>query len=137
MSTQSLIIDLRQQLPWHRRYASTTTTALLWGVWFLLWRPIVLLLTVVLYSKPYGVHKFWNAFWFGLQIDMILLLLCAAVLCLWCKLIPSHTVKQVKRKTTTDYARHFALPEQEIVTCRSQKITTVHHNEQGQIIRLD
>lgn len=137
MSTQSLIIDLRQQLPWHRRYVSTTTTALLWGVWFLLWRPIVLILMVVLYSKPYGVHKFWNAFWFGLQIDMILLLLCAGVLFLWCKLIPAHTVKQVKPKTTLDYARHFQLPEQEVIMSRSQKITTVHHNEHGQIIRVD
>lgn len=137
MSTQSLIIDLRQQLPWHRRYASTTTTALLWSVWFLLWRPIVLLLNVVLYSTPYGVHKFWNAFWFGLQIDMILLLLCAAILCLWCKLIPSHTAKQLKSKTTADYAHYFELPEEEIVCGRNQKITTIHHNEQGQIIRVD
>lgn len=137
MSTQSLIIDLRQQLPWHRRYMSTTTTALLWGGWFLLWRPMLLLVTFLVYSTPYGMHKLWNAFWFGLQMDMISLLLCAGVLCLWCKLIPAHTIKQVKSKTTSDYARHFALPEQEINLCRSQKITTVYHNEQGKIIRVE
>ncbi|MCF8998880.1 poly-beta-1,6-N-acetyl-D-glucosamine biosynthesis protein PgaD [Acinetobacter nectaris] len=137
MSTRSLIIDLREQLPWHRRYMSTTTTALLWGCWFLLWRPILLILMFIIYSTPYGLNKLWNAFWLGLQVDMFSLLLCAGGLCLWCKLIPAHTVKQVAAKTTQDYARHFALPEQEVTQSRQQKVTTVYHNEQGKIIRVE
>lgn len=137
MSTQSLIIDLRGQLPWHRRYMSTTSTALLWGCWFLLWRPMVVLFTFFVDSRPYEYHKLLNAFWAGLQFDMISLILCAAVLCLWCKLIPAHTAKAMQQKTTRDYARYFALPEQEITQGRAQKITVIHHNEQGQIIRVD
>ncbi|MGO3384714.1 MAG: poly-beta-1,6-N-acetyl-D-glucosamine biosynthesis protein PgaD, partial [Acinetobacter guillouiae] len=31
MKTNSLIIDVRKQLPWHRRYFSTTMTAMLWA----------------------------------------------------------------------------------------------------------
>ncbi|MDU5864724.1 MAG: poly-beta-1,6-N-acetyl-D-glucosamine biosynthesis protein PgaD, partial [Acinetobacter sp.] len=41
MKTNSLIIDLRRQLPWHKRYVSTTSTAMMWGGWLLLWRPFV------------------------------------------------------------------------------------------------
>ncbi|ENV47704.1 MULTISPECIES: poly-beta-1,6-N-acetyl-D-glucosamine biosynthesis protein PgaD [Acinetobacter] len=137
MSTNSLIIDLRAQLPWHRRYMSTTSTAVLWGAWFLLWRPMLVLFTLMSYNKPYGFHRLFNAFWFGLQMDMITLLTCAAILCLWCKLIPAHSVKHAKVKSTNDYARHFDLPEQEIVQGRQQKVTVVHHNEQGQIIRVE
>ena len=33
MKTNSLIIDLRRQLPWHKRYASTTSTAMMWAAW--------------------------------------------------------------------------------------------------------
>lgn len=137
MSTNSLIIDLRSKLPWHRRYMSTTTTALLWACWFLLWRPMVALYTVIAYDKPYAMHKLFNAFWTGLQMDMITLITCAVVLCLWCKLIPSHTVKHVRRKDTMDYARYFDIPEQEIVDGRKKKITVVYHNEQGKIEHVE
>jgi poly-beta-1,6-N-acetyl-D-glucosamine biosynthesis protein PgaD len=116
---------------------STTSTAVLWGAWFLLWRPMLVLFTLMSYNKPYGFHRLFNAFWFGLQMDMITLLTCAAILCLWCKLIPAHSVKHAKVKSTNDYARHFDLPEQEIVQGRQQKVTVVHHNEQGQIIRVE
>lgn len=136
MRTHSLIIDLRQQLPWHRRYISTTTTAVLWGCWFLLWRPMVVLFNFVVDSKPYEFHKLMNAFWTGLQVDMTLLLLCAGILWLWCRLVPSHTVKEVQQKKTSDYARHFLLNETEIVSGRQSKISTVYHNEQGQIVRI-
>ena len=33
MKTESLIIDVRGQLPWHRRYFTTTMTAMLWAGW--------------------------------------------------------------------------------------------------------
>ena len=39
MKAESLIIDLRKQLPWHRRYFSTTMTAMLWAFWVDGWRP--------------------------------------------------------------------------------------------------
>ena len=39
MKSNNLIIDLRRQLPWHKRYVSTTTTAMMWAGWLLLWRP--------------------------------------------------------------------------------------------------
>ncbi len=41
MKVNSLIIDLRRQLPWHKRYFSTTTTAMMWAVGYY-----------------YGVHSF-------------------------------------------------------------------------------
>ncbi|MFT4020947.1 MAG: poly-beta-1,6-N-acetyl-D-glucosamine biosynthesis protein PgaD [Acinetobacter sp.] len=137
MNTNSLIIDLRSQLPWHRRYVSTTTTAMLWGCWFLLWRPMVVLYTLIVYQKHYAFHKLFNAFWLGLQMDMIILITCAAILSLWCKLIPARTVKHIKQKSMSDYSRYFELPEQQIVQGRQQKISVVHHNEYGQIVRVE
>jgi poly-beta-1,6-N-acetyl-D-glucosamine biosynthesis protein PgaD len=43
----------------------------------------------------------------------------------------------LKMKQTDDYARYFDLPEHEIEQGRSQKITVVHHDELGKIIRVE
>ncbi|EYS15363.1 poly-beta-1,6-N-acetyl-D-glucosamine biosynthesis protein PgaD [Acinetobacter baumannii 25569_7] len=44
---------------------------------------------------------------------------------------------ELNMKQTDDYARYFDLPVQEIEQGRSQKITVVHHNEFGKIIRVE
>lgn len=37
----------------------------------------------------------------------------------------------------SDYARHFQLPEQEVMDGRASSICVVHHDEHGRIIRID
>ena len=45
--------------------------------------------------------------------------------------------RQTVEKRITDYARYFELSEQEIFSGRQQKITIVHHDENGKIIRVE
>ena len=51
MKANSLIIDVRRQLPWHKRYFSTTTTAMMWAGWLLLWRPFILVWVLIELQK--------------------------------------------------------------------------------------
>ncbi|MDM1246409.1 MULTISPECIES: poly-beta-1,6-N-acetyl-D-glucosamine biosynthesis protein PgaD [Acinetobacter] len=136
MKASNLIIDLRQQLPWHKRYISTTSTAMLWGVWILLWRPLLLLIGVIGIQKPHIVHNIMQAFTVILQHGLIALMVCALSLLLWNRFIPAKTPEQAKTKSLSDYAEHFALNEQEIDEGRHQKISIVHHDEHGKIISI-
>ena len=57
MKNNSLIIDVRRLLPWHKRYASNTSTAMMWAVWLLLWRPLLIVTGVVSLQKQHVIHK--------------------------------------------------------------------------------
>ena len=55
-------------------------------------------------------------------------------------LVELHACQKVTKtqpKTLTDYVAHFSLPVQEVEQGRQSKVSTVHHNEQGRIIRID
>lgn len=139
MKTNSLIIDLRRQLPWHKRYASTTSTAMMWAVWLLLWRPFVLIWVLAELQKTHLVHRLFSAFGLGIEHGITALIGCAICLLLWSHVLPEHRVggNALKAKQTDDYARYFDLSEHEIEQGRSQKITVVHHDELGKIIRVE
>ncbi|EXS35339.1 poly-beta-1,6-N-acetyl-D-glucosamine biosynthesis protein PgaD [Acinetobacter sp. 826659] len=139
MKTNSLIIDLRRQLPWHKRYASTTSTAMMWAVWLLLWRPFVLIWVLAELQKTHLVHRLFSAFGLGIEHGITALIACAICLLLWSHVLPEHRVggNALKAKQTDDYARYFDLPEYEIEQGRSQKITVVHHDELGKIVRVE
>ena len=132
----NLIIDLRQQLPWHKRYLSNTSTAMLWAVWLLLWRPLLLLLGIIGIQKPHIVNNIMSAFTLILQHGLIALMVCALSLLLWNRFIPAKTPQQAQQKLLTDYADHFALNAQEIESGRQQKVSTVVHDENGKIISI-
>ena len=138
MKTNSLIIDLRRQLPW-QRYASTTSTAMMWAVWLLLWRPFVLIWVLAELQKTHLVHRLFSAFGLGIEHGITALIACAICLLLWSHVLPEHRVggNALKAKQTDDYARYFDLPEHEIEQGRSQKITVVHHDELGKIVRVE
>ena len=51
--------------------------------------------------------------------------------------MPAKKVTKTQPKTLTDYVAHFSLPVQEVEQGRQSKVSTVHHNEQGRIIRID
>ncbi|NNP71527.1 poly-beta-1,6-N-acetyl-D-glucosamine biosynthesis protein PgaD [Acinetobacter defluvii] len=132
----NLIIDLRQQLPWHKRYLSNTSTAMLWGVWILLWRPLLLLIGVLGIHKPHIVNNIISAFTLILQHGLIALMVCALSLLLWNRFIPAKIPNQVQSKAIPDYAEHFSLNVQQIETGRQQKVSTVYHDENGKIISI-
>ena len=137
MKANSLIIDLRSQLPWQRRYFSMTTTAMMWAVWLLLWRPFILVWVLVELQKSHIAERLMAALSHGIEHGVMALVSCAIALLLW-GFLPSKRVhkKHVMEKQLSEYARYFELPEQEIHTGRLQKITTIHHDENGKIIRV-
>jgi poly-beta-1,6-N-acetyl-D-glucosamine biosynthesis protein PgaD len=138
-SQHDLVIDLRHLLPWHKRYMSNTTTALMWGAWFMLWRPFLLVWILIQLQKSVAVHHLLNALSISLEYGGIELLLCSAVLLLWSRFIPSASVKIESEQslTTQQYADYFELSNQKIEQSRQHKITVVHHNDQGQIVDLE
>lgn len=137
MKAESLIIDLRKQLPWHRRYFSTTKTAMLWAFWLLLWRPIVILVGYLSLEKPQLIHYFFEAFAKALENGLIALIACAVSLWLWSNFVPAKTKKEMEPKSTQDYADHFNLNVEALVHSRQQKISTVHHDADGRITYID
>ena len=62
MTKSSLIIDLRRQLPWHKRYVSHTTTAMLWAGWIFLWRPLMIVVGFIGVQNPYLFNHFIEVF---------------------------------------------------------------------------
>ena len=137
MKNNSLIIDLRSQLPWHTRYASGTSTAVMWAVWLLLWRPFIILAGLMSLQKQHLLQHLFGSFGLGIEHGVTGLIACTVALLLWSNFVPAKKVAQTQPKTLTDYVAHFSLPVQEVEQGRQSKVSTVHHNEQGRIIRID
>ncbi len=137
MNTENLIIDLRQHLPWHRRYMSNTSTAILWAVWLLLWRPFVLFWLLLELKKGAHLVRLIDVMSQSLEQGLIALLACAAVLWLWSRFMPEKLAsKNVEPLLNSDYARYFQLPLQDLQAARQHKICVVQHDSQGQLIAL-
>lgn len=137
MKSNSLIIDVRHQLPWHRRYASNTSTMVMWGVWLLLWRPFILVWALIELEKSHLIHEVFHALSLGLEHALTSLAACAIALLLWSNYVPAKSIRNLKEKDLTDYARYFELDESNIHHGRTQKISTVHHDETGRITHID
>lgn len=133
MKTESLIIDLREQLPWHRRYFTTTLTAMLWACWLFLWRPIALAIGYISIEKPHLVHYFFSTFAQVLENGFFALIGCAVSLWLWSHFVPAKTKKEAETKDIAQYAKHFNLDQDALIQARQQKIATVYHNSNGQV----
>ena len=136
MKTESLIIDVRGQLPWHRRYFTTTLTAMLWACWLFLWRPLVLLMGYISVQKPHLVHYFFSTFAQVLENGFFALIACAVSLWLWSNFVPAKTKKEVETQSTAKYADYFNLDTDALIQARQQKITTVHHDATGRMTKI-
>ncbi len=132
MTTESLIIDARQQLPWHQRFFSDTSTAMMWGIWLLLWRPFLLITGLMSINHHHMLYPFNIDF----EQYFAALAACAAALLLWSGL-PAKQVRNPRTKQIEDYANYFKLPEQNIQASRDSQICVVHHDENGKIIRIE
>lgn len=137
MKSNSLIIDVRRQLPWHMRYASGTSTAVMWAVWILLWRPVLIVAGLVSLQKHHLLQHLFGSFGLGIEHGVTGLVACTLALLLWSNFMPAKTVKKMQPKILEDYVQHFNLPVQDVEQARQNKVSTVHHDEQGKIIRID
>lgn len=136
----SLIINARHRLRWHQRLCSDASTVLMWGAWLKLWYPVVrsfawvgdfgvlsqLTLMKLLSSDP------------ALDVERyaVALVGTSGTLLLW-NWLPAVKARNPEVQSVSDYARHFELPEHEILAGRGTSVCVVHHDDSGRIVRLE
>ncbi len=134
----TLIIEASDSLAWHRRFASTASTAALWGGWLWLWAPLV---------KAAGHLAQFGPKLHFLGLEALpagapsLPLSIAAVgipgtLVAWRKL-PRRRAKAELELPVSAYARHFDLGEHVIEQGRRSTVTVVHHHPDGRISHIE
>lgn len=138
-NAKSLIIDVRSQLHWQHRMLSDLSTALLWGVWFYLWRPIAGVIAWLhhwsMVVRP-GSTKVMLSSAVSLE-GLVAVFGAAGTLMLW-SLLPKRGVsRKPVVNTVEDVAKHFELPVQHLERAQQAGICVVHHDEQGRIVRID
>jgi poly-beta-1,6-N-acetyl-D-glucosamine biosynthesis protein PgaD len=135
--SNSLIINIRQQLHWYQRFFSDSSTALMWGMWLYLWRPLVVITGAHAFSKqPFLVHFVTKISPMTMGYIIVSVMCGALALLLW-TLLPARRIIPSPQKSLSDYATHFQLPEQEITAGRAANICTVHHDAYGRVIGIE
>jgi len=141
MHHSSLIINARAHLPWQTKLLSDSLTAIMWGAWLFLWRPVVHVVIVLHAIGCTDVGKISSMLHsctpdINFENGLLAILSSVTALLLW-SLLPSKKVKTAHRVNSLhDYAQHFQLSDQQINQGRSQQIATVYHNEHGQIVGI-
>lgn len=132
----SLIINIRQQLDWHQRLVSDTSTALMWAMWLYLWRPMVAISGAHAVNKHPVLLNFIEDISPAMLSSIIAVVIFGAVgLLLWARL-PSRRIRPMAHKTLKDYARYFELSKNEIMAGRDAQISTVYHDAHGKIVAI-
>jgi poly-beta-1,6-N-acetyl-D-glucosamine biosynthesis protein PgaD len=136
----SLIINARHQMRWYQRLFSDASTAMLWGFWLWLWRPV---LSIFAWLGSFGasfqptlIKLVSNGSPLNIEGSMMALVGTSGTLLLW-NLLPARKAETPKVMTLRDYAAHFELPELEIINGRASSVCVVHHDEDGRIVRVD
>lgn len=132
-----LIIDLRDQLPWRKRYISNTGTLLLWGAWLLLWRPMVVMVELIYEHKISLLDHLFDTFRLVLENGFTALVACAITLWMWSTLVSPKAKRATEPKELNDYAKYFGLNQEHLQDARKQKVVYVHHNQDGKITHLN
>ncbi|MFO1391935.1 MAG: poly-beta-1,6-N-acetyl-D-glucosamine biosynthesis protein PgaD [Agitococcus sp.] len=141
MHNTHLIINARSHLPWQTKVLSDSLTAIMWGAWLFLWRPVVHVVIVLHAIGCTDVHKISSMLHsctpdINFENGLLALLSSVTALLLW-SLLPSKKVKTAHRvNSLRDYAQYFQLNDQQINQGRHKQIAVVYHNEQGQIIGI-
>ncbi|HET8730440.1 MAG TPA: poly-beta-1,6-N-acetyl-D-glucosamine biosynthesis protein PgaD [Moraxellaceae bacterium] len=136
----SLIINARHRLRWHERLFSDATTAMLWGAWLWLWRPVLNLLAWVAglgVSAAPALTKFLASQPVpSLENSVAALAGTSGTLLLW-NLLPTRRASTLSTCSIHDYARHFELPADLILDQRDSKVCVVHHDASGRIVNIE
>ncbi|EPF70849.1 poly-beta-1,6-N-acetyl-D-glucosamine biosynthesis protein PgaD [Acinetobacter rudis] len=137
MKKNPLVIDLRQQLPLHKRYVSNTTTLLLWGSWLLLWRPIVIVIGLIYAHQINLLNRVLETFSSVIENGFTALVACAITLWMWSTFVSPKSKSQAEQKKVEEYAKYFGLHQKHLEETRQQKVVYVHHNREGKITHLN
>ena len=141
MHSSNLIINARAHLPWQTKLLSDSLTAIMWGAWLLLWRPVIHVIVVLHAIGCTNVGQIGTMLHsctpdVNFESGLFALLSSVTALLLW-SLLPSKKIKTAHRiNSLHDYAQHFELSSTQITQGRQQQVATVHHNEHGQIIAI-
>ncbi|MGB8933136.1 MAG: poly-beta-1,6-N-acetyl-D-glucosamine biosynthesis protein PgaD [Anaeromyxobacteraceae bacterium] len=138
--TDTLIINARGSLSWHQRLWSDASTILIWGVWLKLWFPVVRTFTWATDSNVFHRLTALGHLSSGSAVSFphyaMALVGTSGTLILWNRL-PALQVSTPDEHSVSDYARHFQLPEAEILAGRSANVCVVHHDDGGRIVRVE
>ncbi len=135
----TLIIEASDQLAWHRRFASTASTAALWGGWLWLWAPLVKAASQLAQMGPqvsgWGLTLL-PASGPSLPLSLAAIAGTSGTLVAWRKL-PRRRAKLETVLPVSAYARRFDLREQEIEDGRRATVNVVHHHPDGRIAHIE
>lgn len=138
--SDSLIINARHQMPWHQRLFSDASTAMLWGFWLWMWRPLLSIFTWLgslgASFQPTFMKLLANGSPVNLEGSVMALVGTSSTLLLW-NMLPASKTAARNTHTLRDYAAHFELPEQDILAGRDTSVCVVHHDDSGRIIRIE
>ena len=129
----SIIIDVYDKRPFQDRLISEGATTALWGSWFWLLKAQHFITHNLLHNL---LH--FRVFLFGIpsviEDPAVALVSTTSALMLW-KSISDTNVKLSDEPI--NYAQHFGLEEKELEACKQSQVCTVHHDEFGNIVKLD
>jgi poly-beta-1,6-N-acetyl-D-glucosamine biosynthesis protein PgaD len=134
---ERMIINARRELGWRHRLLSDVLTACLWVGWILLWIPVFRKLHEVirlhLNFEPAAREVLETVTPISIEHSLIALIGTSGLLMLWSLLPKRSVVHSHVTLSTADYARHFAIPEQEIRDGLDVRICVVSHDDDGTI----
>jgi poly-beta-1,6-N-acetyl-D-glucosamine biosynthesis protein PgaD len=139
MMKSNLIIEASDRLAWHKRLASTASTAALWGGWLWLWAPLVKAAGQLSLVGPKLAVWGLEALPAGAPSSPLAIAAIAGIpgtVVAW-RSLPRQQVKAERDLPLSEYARHFDLGEQVIEAGRSSAVTVVHHHPDGRISHIE
>jgi poly-beta-1,6-N-acetyl-D-glucosamine biosynthesis protein PgaD len=137
----SVIINARHRLAWYQRLISDVSTALMWGVWLWLWSPALRsfawLADLGARSIPALMAQLAVAPTGDLHHSVVAFAGASGTLLVWNRLPARKICAPAAELSLREHARHFHLPEHELVAGRRATVCVVHHDEAGRIVRLE
>jgi poly-beta-1,6-N-acetyl-D-glucosamine biosynthesis protein PgaD len=137
--SESLIINDRRQLHWQHRLFGDASTAALWGFWLWLCRPLIGVVALLAGSGFATKHGLVHVALGGpVSMGHTALALCSTSgsLLLWNMMVERRT-RDLPAQALPNYAAYFDLPVQQIQAGRDSKVSVVHHDETGRIVRVE
>ena len=133
MKHDNLIIDISSKREPIQRFITSSSTTIIWGVWFWLCR-----LPLVAHDIFYGLLHL-RIFIFAvpdvIEDPMKALLSTTSMLLLWQQL-PFSPPKR-EPLNNTECAKHFGIDEEHLDSVKNKQICTVHHDDDGKITRIE
>lgn len=120
-----IIIDHSRKRPIMSRILNDGATTFMWGcwAWILRFHPF-LNFRIFLVTLPHYVKE-----------PIVALVSTSSFLMIWN--LFEVDLPSIQKVNPSDYAKSFNLTEQELIECMNAKICTIHHNNSGNIVKIE